>query len=147
MYHHLEGLEMDDDHFPFSESSRRLTFTEVDSKGTETVLQPKRGQTSTNEVQYHPTSEKLKIKRTKHRRSGSHGSSNISPRESPNRDRRSVSQSETIRIPKLCEAETQTDPMQQLLKNEPLITSTPNGSPGVPNIDLDLSIRSDYSSK
>jgi len=151
MYHHLEGLEMDDDHFPFSESSRRLTFTEVDSKGTETVLQPKRGQTSTNEVQYHPTSEKLKIKRTKHRRSGSHGSSNISPRESPNRDRRSVSQSETIRIPKLCEAETQTDPMQQLLKDEPMITSTPNGSPGVPyakqSIDLDLSIRSDYSSK
>ena len=63
----------------------------------------------------------------------------------------SVSQSEITRIPKLCEAETQTDPIQQLLKDEPMITSTPNGSPGAPyakqSIDLDLSIRSDYSSK
>jgi len=130
------------------ESSRRLAFTEVTGKGTETSLEPKRGQINNPGMQYHPTSEKMKFKKTKHRRSGSHGSSNISPRDSPNRDRRSASQGEAARIPKMCEAETQTEPGEPEIQ---MRTSTPDGTPrpGYPfrSFDLDRSVRSDYSSR
>jgi hypothetical protein len=53
------------------------------------------------ESQYHPSQEKiLRGKKSRHRRSGSHGSSSLTPRDSPNRDRRAGG---------LCEAETQTE--------------------------------------
>ena len=37
--------------------------------------------------QYHPTAEKMKVKK-KHRRTGSHGSAQLTPRDSPNWDRK-----------------------------------------------------------
>jgi len=130
------------------ESCRRLAFTEIVGKGTETSLEPKRGQINSNGLQYHPTSDKMKIKKTKHKRSGSHGSSNISPRDSPNRDRRSASQGEAIRIPKQCEAETQTEPCHSTKTEMQMRTSTPDGSPNQEfSFDMERSIRSDYSSR
>ena len=63
---------------------------------------PRRGQVSGD--QYHPSQQKiLHGKKARHRRSGSHGSSSITPRDSPNRDRRSAGE------PRLCEVETQTE--------------------------------------
>ena len=62
------------------------------------------------EPQYHPSQEKiLRGKKARHRRSGSHGSSSLTPRDSPNRDRRSVSHGEDRVLGRLCEQETQTE--------------------------------------
>merc|ERR1719189_1181886 len=73
--------------------------------------EPHRGQVSM-EPQYHPSQEKiLRGKKARHRRSGSHGSSSLTPRDSPNRDRRSVSHGEDrpTTLGRLCEVETQTE--------------------------------------
>jgi len=72
---------------------------------------PTRGQVSGG-PQYHPSQEKiLRGKKARHRRSGSHGSSSLTPRESPNRDRRSMSHAEErpATLGRLCEVETQTE--------------------------------------
>jgi len=71
--------------------------------------EPHRGQVSM-EPQYHPSQEKiLRGKKARHRRSGSHGSSSLTPRDSPNRDRRSASHGEDRVLGRLCEQETQTE--------------------------------------
>jgi len=66
-------------------------------------IEPLRGETQQSDhhqPQYHPTAEKLQHKKTRHRRTGSHGSAAITPRGSPK-----TSQCQTD----LCEAQTQTE--------------------------------------
>jgi len=76
--------------------------------------EPRRGQVwaDTGKAQYHPSQEKLRVKRTRHRRNGSQGSSSLTPRDSPNRDRRSASHGEETPgrvLARLCEVHTQTE--------------------------------------
>ena len=69
--------------------SQKPSFTELTGRGPETTIEPKRGQISpTGEPQYHPTAEKLRVKKNRHRRSGSFGSTNLTPRDSPSWDRK-----------------------------------------------------------
>jgi len=130
------------------EPVRRPMYAEMTGKGAETHLEPKRGHISPaanngtgSHPQYHPTAEKLKVKKNRHRRSGSQGSSNITPRESPNRDRRSASHGEDIRMSKLCEAETQTDDiqLQQTLMSGSEVELSPNPGLASRTLALDLS--------
>ena len=60
-------------------------------RGVETKTELKYGLTNqTGEQQYHPTAEKLRIKKTRHRHSGNFGSTNITPRNSPSWDRKVI---------------------------------------------------------
>ena len=69
--------------------AQRNMYTELAGHGLENNFEPKRGQISpSGEQQYHPTAEKLRLKKNRNRRSGSYGSSNVTPRDSPSWERK-----------------------------------------------------------
>lgn len=92
----------------------RNSTSEAGSIKAVSGCEPRRGQVwaDTGKTQYHPSQEKLRVKRTRHRRNGSQGSSSLTPRDSPNRDRRSASHGEEPPgrvLAGLCEVHTQTE--------------------------------------
>merc|ERR1711892_115210 len=144
MFHHLEGLGMDDDDVVVSSlvsrgQTQRPVYTELTGQGLETMLEPKRGQISgSGEPQYHPTAEKLRVKKNRHRRSGSFGSTNLTPRDSPIWERKATVRGEDCKSQKLCEAETQTDSEHPIVGLEPLASPASCAR----NFTSDLTIRS-----
>ena len=92
MYEHMEGVWINDT-IKVQISSFFVLFkiSYLYKRGVETKTDLKNGLTNpTGEQQYHPTAEKLRIKKTRHRHSGSFGSMNITPRNSPSGDRKVI---------------------------------------------------------
>merc|ERR1719419_1758555 len=105
MYQHIEGVCNDEtDSVTLNDQPHRNVFTEQ---------------------QYHPTAEKLRVKKTRHRRSESFGSTNITPRDSPSWDRK-ISRGEDLKHKQFCEAETQTEVFNDLSILTPSASRTPS---------------------